>query len=233
MIDSPEHTQIEYGVYVSSEAEAMTELLSEVFTRHDPLAVAAGVTAAEFELFVRALAPKVAEEGLTVVARLANNGEMAGVLLTEDGASAVADGMKQLSEKFEPIADILGQLVTEYRAGQTPGHGEVLHLYLLGVSDRVARRGVGQQLVATCIENGARRGYRVAVAEATNKVSQHIFHKLGFIPRVDRSYGDYLFRGRPVFQAVAEAGGPVLMEKSLIPSPPTASGVQEGTPSRG
>jgi ribosomal protein S18 acetylase RimI-like enzyme len=176
MIDSPEHTQIEYGVYVPSEAEAMTELLSEVFTRHDPLAVAAGISAAEFELFVRTLAPKVAEEGLTVVARLADTGEMAGVLLTEDAASTVADGMKQLSEKFEPIADILGQLVTEYRAGQTPSHGEVLHLYLLGVSDRVARRGVGQQLVATCIENGARRGYRVALAEATNKVSQHIFN---------------------------------------------------------
>jgi GNAT superfamily N-acetyltransferase len=168
-----------------------------------------------------------------VVARLAGTGEMAGVLLTEDAVSAAPDGMKQLSEKFEPIADILGQLVTEYRAGRATCHGEVLHLYLLGVSDRVARRGVGQQLVAWCIENGARRGYRVAVAEATNKVSQHIFHKLGFIPRAERSYRDYLFHGHPVFQAVAEAGGPVLMEKSLVPLLPTASGFQGGGRSRG
>jgi GNAT superfamily N-acetyltransferase len=217
MITSPEHIQIEYGVYVPSEAEAMTKLLAEAFSRHDPLAVAAGVTTAEFESFVRILAPSVAGEGLTIVARFAGTRELAGALLTEDAASAAPEGLEQMGEKFAPIADILGQLVTEYRAGQAPRHGEMLHLYLLGVSDRAARRGVGQQLIASCIENGARRGYRVAVAEATNKVSQHIFQKQGFTARAQRSYRDYLFQGRPVFQTIAEHDGPILMEKSLVP----------------
>ncbi len=44
MADSPQHKQIRYGVYVPSDAEAMAKLLGEVFSRHDPPAVAAALT---------------------------------------------------------------------------------------------------------------------------------------------------------------------------------------------
>jgi hypothetical protein len=154
---SPEHMQIEYGVYVPSDAEATAKLLGEVFSRYDPPAVAAELTASEFEAFVRLLCPKAAVEGLTIVGRLAGTGELIGVLLTEDSASALPDGMDRLSAKFDPIFDILGQLDTDYRGGQTVRPGESLHLFLLGVSDRVAGRGVAQQLVTACLEHGTRR----------------------------------------------------------------------------
>jgi GNAT superfamily N-acetyltransferase len=214
---SPEHMQIEYGVYVPSDAEATAKLLGEVFSRYDPPAVAAELTASEFEAFVRLLCPKAAVEGLTIVGRLAGTGELIGVLLTEDSASALPDGMDRLSAKFDPIFDILSQLDTDYRGGQTVRPGESLHLFLLGVSDRVAGRGVAQQLVTACLEHGTRRGYRVAVTEATNKVSQHIFRKQGFVARVQRSYEAHRFNGQQVFKSIAEHGGPILMDKSLAP----------------
>ncbi len=207
--------QIEYGVCLPSDVEAMVKLLAEAFTRYDPPAIAAGLTVSEFEAFARLICSNANAEGLTIVARLAETGELIGVLLTEDSASPPPDGMDGLSEKFDPIFDILGQLDTEYRSGQAVHRGESLHLYLLGVSDRVAGRGVAQQLVAACLEHGTRRGYRVAVTEATNKVSQHIFRKLGFVARVRRSYGTHCFQGRRVFASIAEHGGPVLMDKSL------------------
>jgi len=103
----------------------------------------------------------------------------------------------------------------EYRGGRTVRPGEFLHLFLLGVSDRVAGRGVAQQLVVACLEHGKRRGYQVAVTEATNKVSQHIFRKQGFVERVKRSYAAHRFDGRHVFPSIAEHGGPILMDKSL------------------
>ena len=208
--------QIEYGVYVPSDAGSMVQLLAEVFTRYDPPAIAAGLNVSEFEVFVRVLCPRAAVESLTIVARLAATGEVIGVLLTEDSASPPPDGMDRLSAKFDPIFDILGQLDTEYRGGRAVRPGESLHLYLLGVSDRVAGHGVAQQLVAACLEHGTRRGYRVAVTEATNKVSQHIFRKLGFVARVQRSYGTHRFQGRLFFASIAEHGGPVLMDKSLV-----------------
>ena len=95
--------------------------------------------------------------------------------------------------------------------------GESLHLFLVGVSDRVSGRGVAQQLVTACLEHGMRRGYRVAVTEATNKVSQHIFRKQGFVTRVQRSYEAHRFKGRQVFASIAEHGRPMLMDKSLAP----------------
>ncbi len=215
MNELPEVLPIKYGIYAPSDAEEMTQLLADVFTRHDPLAWAVGLKPSEFESFVRTLLPQVAEEGLTIVARLTGTGEMVGALLTNDPARETAVGMETLSEKFGPIADILGELVKVHRQGTGLLPGQMLHLYLLGVSDRVAGIGVGQQLVAASIENGARNGYRVAVAEATNPTSQHIFRKQGFAERGQIPYSDHVFNGRKVFERIAEYGGPVLMEKLL------------------
>ncbi|HXY08365.1 MAG TPA: GNAT family N-acetyltransferase [Terriglobales bacterium] len=214
MADSSDR-QIEYRGYVPSDADAMAKLLAEVFSRHDPPAVAAGLSATEFEVFVRLLCPQVAADGLTIVARLAGSGELVGALLTEDSASAPPDGMDRLSAKFNPIFDLLGQLEAEYRGNRKVHPGESLHLFLLGVSDRVAGRGVAQQLVAACLEHGKRRGYRVAVTEATNKISQHVFRKQGFVERVKRSYAAHRFDGQHVFASITEQGGPILMDKSL------------------
>ena len=215
MRTSAEHKAIEYGVYAASDAEEMARLLGETFSRQDPPAVAVGLTPSEFEAFVRLLCPKAAVEGLTIVARHAVTRELVGALLTEDSASALLDGMDGLSPKFEPIFNILGQLDTEYRGDRAVRPGESLHLFLLGVAESVAGRGVAQRLVSACLEHGARKGYRLAVTEATNKVSQHIFRKLGFAERVRRSYQSHRFDGRAVFASIAEHGGPILMDRSL------------------
>ncbi len=192
-----------------------TRLLGKVFADRDPPAVAVGLTPSEFETFVRLFCSRAAAEGLTIVARSAETGEMCGALLTEDSASTLPDGIEHLSTKFNPIFDILGQLEAEYRSDQTVHPGESIHLFLLGVAQRFAGRGVAQQLVAECLANGARRGYRVAVTEATNQTSQHIFRKQGFVERVRRAYGDHRFNGQVVFASIAEHGGPILMDKPL------------------
>ena len=119
-----------------------------------------------------------------------------GALLTEDSASAMPEGIDRLSPKFDPIFDILGQLDTEYRGDRTVAPGESLHLFLLGVADRAAGRGVAQRLVAAGLERGAQKGYRRAVTEATNTVSQRVFRKHGFVERVRRSYAAHRFGGR-------------------------------------
>jgi ribosomal protein S18 acetylase RimI-like enzyme len=188
-----------------------------VFPHFDPPAVAVGLTPREFESFVRILCPKAAAEELTIVARSAQSGEMVGALLAEDSASAPPDGMDLVSPKFDPIFDILGQLDADYRAGRTARAGESMHLFLLGVAPRFAGRGLAHQLVATCLAHGTGRKYRVAVTEATNKTSQHVFRKQGFVERVRRSYLDHRFNGRDFFSSIADHGGPILMDRQLAP----------------
>jgi ribosomal protein S18 acetylase RimI-like enzyme len=204
---------VNYSLYTSAEADEMSQLLGDVFAHRDPPAVAVGLTASEFEGFVRLLCPKADAEGLTMVARSALTGEMIGALLAEDSVSAPPDGLDQVNAKFNPIFDILGQLDAEYRAGRVTQPGESIHLFLLGVSHRFAGNGVAQRLVAECLANGERRGYRQAVTEATNRTSQHVFRKLGFVERVRRSYRDHRFEGQDYFGSIAEQGGPILMDR--------------------
>jgi ribosomal protein S18 acetylase RimI-like enzyme len=214
MIRDREHMGITYGVAEESDLEEMTRLLGAVFSRHDPPAVATGLTPAEFEEFVRLLCPAVASGGVTIVGR-GETGELAGALLTEDSASSLPNGADRLSEKFNPIFDILGQLDADYRQDKAAVPGESLHLFLLGVDDAFGGRGVAHQLISTCLTNGIRKGYTVAVTEATNSVSQHIFRKLGFVDRVKRSYREHRYRGRAFFGDIHGHEGPVLMDRLL------------------
>ena len=215
MIRECEHMGIAFGVAEESDLEDMTRLLGAVFSRHDPPAVATGLTPAEFEDFVGLLCPGIAAARLTIVGRSTESGELAGALLTEDSASPPPSGLDRLSKKFDPIFDILGQLDTDYRQGKPVVTGESLHLFLLGVAETFGGRGVAQQLVTSCLANGVRRGYRTAVTEATNSVSQHIFRKQGFVDRVRRSYRDHRYEGQAFFAAIDGHVGPILMDRPL------------------
>jgi ribosomal protein S18 acetylase RimI-like enzyme len=199
----------------AADLDEMARLLAAVFTERDPPAVALGLTPAEFEAFVRLFCSRAAEEGLTIVARNANSGEMIGALLTEDSASLPPDGLERVSSKFNPIFHLLGQLDSEYRAGKTLRAGEILHLFLLGVDGRFGGHGVGQQLLSACLENGRKRRFRLAVTEATNRTSQHIFRKHGFVERVQGSYRDHRYEGKAFFESIVEHGGPILMDRIL------------------
>jgi ribosomal protein S18 acetylase RimI-like enzyme len=207
----------DYSVYTASGSDEMVRLLGKVFTQGDPPAVAARLTASEFEAFVRLLCPKAEADGLTIVARSRETGEMIGVLLTEDSASEPPQGMDRLSAKFNPIFDMLDQLGVAYRDGRTVRAGESLHLFLLGVAQQFTGQGVAHQLVTNCVANGLRKGYRVAVTEATNRTSQHIFRKLGFVERARLLYRNYRFDGQAVFASIAEHGGTIQMDKLLEP----------------
>jgi GNAT superfamily N-acetyltransferase len=208
---------VNYSLFAAPDADEMSRLLGDVFADRDPPAVAVGLTASEFEAFVRLFCSKADAEGLTIVARSAATGEMIGALLAEDSASEPPAAFDHVSAKFNPIYDILGHLDAEYRGGAAIQLGESIHLFLLGVARSFAGKGVGQRLVAECVANAMRKGYRRAVTEATNKTSQHVFRKLEFIDRVQRSYNDHRFQGRAFFNSIAAEGGPILMDTHLIP----------------
>ena len=206
-----------YSLVTAPDTDEMARLLGDVFAHRDPPAVAVGLTGSEFEAFVRLFCPKADAERLTVIARSAATGEMIGALLAEDSASVPPGELDQVSAKFNPIFDILGQLDAEYRGGRAMQPGESIHLFLVGVALGFAGKGVAQQLVADCLANGERKGYRVAVTEATNKTSQHVFRKQGFAERVQRSYKDHRFEGQAFFNSIAEQDGPMLMDRRLVP----------------
>jgi ribosomal protein S18 acetylase RimI-like enzyme len=206
---------IEYRVCQADDTPEIGRLLAESFTKHDPPAIAVGLTPDEFEAFVALWLPRAGADGLTIIARDRETGEIAGALLTEDAAATPPQGVEGLSEKLDAIFDLLGQIDSEYRNGRTIVSGQYLHLFLLGVADQFARRGIGRELVAACLQNGGARGYASAVTEATNPVSQHIFRELGFTKQAERSYAGYRLGDSAVFASIADNGGPMTMDRLI------------------
>ncbi len=213
---SPQAPAIAYTVFSPADTEEVAELLAHAFSSREPIALAVGIIAAEFAAFVRLQLHAIETQALTVVARRSDTGEMVGALLAEDGASNSDAELDRLGEKFAIVAGILGRLIETCGGAPSP-RGEMLHLFLLGVTDRAQGMGVGQQLVAACLANGASKGYRLASAECTGRASQHVFRKLGFEDRGMIAYADHEFNGRRIFASIAEHGGPILMEKTLLP----------------
>jgi len=90
---------------------------------------------------------------------------------------------------------------------------------MLAVDGQFAGRGIGQELIRACIENGCRRGYEAALTEATGKISQHIFRKNGFVQRFSVSYRSFVYENRSVFASIQGHERAMLMDRSLECSP--------------
>ena len=201
---------IQYSVCTPAELSELIGLLSRTFAANDPPAVALGLTAEDLQVYLSTYSATAGDDGLTVLARDPESGDMAGALLAFD-TTADPGSAYELSSRFEPIMDIFSRLETQVAPSLPTDPGEALSLLMLGVADAFARRGIAQELVRYCLAIGSQRGYRRALTIATNPVSQHIFGKLGFTTVATTSYADYRRDGVAVFASIADQGGPMLM----------------------
>jgi hypothetical protein len=123
-------------------------------------------------------------------------------VLTDDFASAPPEGIKRISEKFGPILALLDELDTQYKQGKSLHVGEYLHLFIIAVMHQHTGKKVAQNLIQACLKNGIRKGYRMAVTEATDVISQPIFRKCGFVERIEIPYKTFTYQGRRVFASI-------------------------------
>lgn len=206
---------VDYHAAKSSDSDAIVHLLAKVFSASEPPAVAMDLSVSDMEEFLQRVVPGIISDGLTVVSQSKDTGELAGVLLTDDFALPPALDLGQISSKFLPILSMLEILDGQFRKGRTISRGETLHLFMLAVDGQFAGRGIGHGLVEACINLGIRKGYRIAITEATGRVSQHIFRKHGFADRFSVSYRDFEYENKRVFASIRYHEKAILMEKSL------------------
>ena len=216
---------VNYDVAQLADSDEIIRLLAEVFSESEPPAVAMGLSFRDMEEFLQLIVPAVVPLGLTVISRsTAPSGMMsrrndtrklAGVLLTDDFALPPALHPGRISSKLLPILSMLEILDEQFRRGRAISPGEYLHLFMLAVDREFAGCGIGQRLVKACVENGLQKGYRMALTEATGRVSQHIFRKNGFADRFSVSYRDFLYENKTVFAAIREHDKAILMDRPL------------------
>jgi len=208
--------RLDYAVAKLADSDDVIHLLAQVFSDADPPAVAMGLTFAEMRHFLQLVVPNVITDDLTIVARSKDAGRLAGVMLSDDFASPLDLELDQISAKLLPILSMLETLDEQFRRGKTISAGQYLHLFMLGVDSQFAGRGVGQGVVQACIENASQKGYRLALTEATGRVSQHIFRKNGFVDRFSVSYQNFIYENQRVFASIHEHDKAILMERALV-----------------
>ncbi len=206
---------IHYAVLQAGDIAPMTRLLAARFSAAEPPAVAMGLSFAELAEFLQRLAPGAVADGLTVVARSAARDAVVGVLLCDDFAAPPQIDVQRISKRFLPIFAMLDSLDGQYRRGRTIQPGQYLHLFMLAVDAEFGGQGVAQGLVAACLANACRKGYRWAVVEATGVVSQRVCRKLGFEERFRVPYHDFRYGGEAVFASIVDHGGAALMDRIL------------------
>jgi ribosomal protein S18 acetylase RimI-like enzyme len=207
---------LDYAVAKLPDCDDIVRLLAQVFSESDPPAVAMALSFEEMKQFLRLVVPGVIPDGLTVIARSNDTGKLAGVMLSDDFATPPAPDPGQISSKLLPIVSMLDSLDEQFRRGKTIARGRYLHLFMLGVDSQFAGRGVGQGVVKTCIDNAAQMGYRVALTEATGRVSQHIFRKNGFVDRFRVPYQEFIYENKKVFASIQDHDQTILMERVLV-----------------
>jgi ribosomal protein S18 acetylase RimI-like enzyme len=207
-----------YSLFKLGDLDEMALVLAGAFSEHEPMARACGCSQRELVDFVKLFGPLAARERLTPIARDVATGRIIGAFLSEDFTSPAPEGFDRVSERLRPILTLLACLDDPYREGKAILPGRYLHLFMIGVAREFTGRDVGQNLLACCLENGVRRGYVMAVTEATGTVSQSIFRQAGFTERRRVEYTDYVFEGHRVFQGIEGHIGTLLMDKALGPS---------------
>ena len=196
----------------------MAGVVANAFAGYEPTSVALGISSEEFVDYVQLYGTRMLRENLTIVATDLTTGDLVGALIADDLASGSPAGREHISEKFEPVLALLDELGEHYREGRDIVPGHYLHLAMLGVAKAFQNRGVGQNLLRLCLSHAADRSYRVAVAEATGTISQHILKdKFGFIHRVDVSYKTFIYRDKRIFASIEDHSGTVLMDRAIAP----------------
>jgi GNAT superfamily N-acetyltransferase len=207
--------RIDTEVLKREHLDGAIDLVARAFSSDEPMGAAVGLSTSDIQRFLGLVASRIVEDGLSIVARDADSGELAGALIADDFASPLPIEPEKLSPAFLPIFSLLGELDERYAHGTTFSAGECLHLFMLATDRRYRGRGVAHRLVGGCVENGIRKGHRHGVTEATGTISQHTFRKAGFVERFRVSYADFRCDDRAPFASIQGHAATLLMDKPL------------------
>lgn len=142
MIHVNDSTEISYGLLDSSDVEEMTNLLAEVFSRFEPMAVAAGMLYAEINRLVGLYCRQTLEDELTIVAREKRSNKLIGVMIAIDFACPQPPGILEVAPNFEPAGALLNELEEKYRKENSLFPGKVMNLFMLAIAEDFAGKAL-------------------------------------------------------------------------------------------
>ena len=194
-----------YAVATEEFGDAIVRVLSESFSR-EPMTAALGFSASDLRPLVTRFMPECTTNGLSVIAVPVDQPHtLAGVFISRDFKSPMAEGIPEEFPWFDPIGAALMTVDEAYEA-KRPGLtlGDAVDLWMVGVvpGSRFAKKGIATTLFRVCTDLGRNRGFKRCVTECTGHYSQTAARKAGFQERARLAYQDFRFEGRAVFDKI-------------------------------
>lgn len=204
-----------YAILDAKDLTQVADTVARGFTDgSEPTALALGLAPEDFKPLVEALLPKVLREGLSIVARDTQTGEIAGVQLNEEMGFDLPVELTRF-EWTAPVFALAGEMYDQYFQGGFQKPHESVHIFIIEVSRLYRGKGVGQKLLDLSLKHARARGFRRAVVEATGIISQHIMRKAGFTNRVEILYATFEYEGKRPFENTGHHPSIILMDKDL------------------
>ena len=210
---------LSYEIFNLNSLNPLANLVGKAFINSDPMAIAQQLSLEEFADYIKLLGKWTEKQRLTIIAKDKLTDEVVGAVLAGDFAldsPLTPENSEHISNKFEPIVELLESLETQYKYGKQIRTGEYLHIYMLAVSPKYQGKQIAQNLIRICLDNGVAEGFSWAFTEAANSISQHIFRKLDFQPCHEILYRKFTHNGVSVFANIEGHEGTTLMDKCLI-----------------
>jgi ribosomal protein S18 acetylase RimI-like enzyme len=200
---------------VAADTVEMSKLLGDVFHRRDPPAVATGFSSAKLERVVAIFGAKSAGEGLSVVAVDPGTSEVVGAVLAHDFGTPPPGEIEGVDLSTEPVIALLDGLENHFLRKQDVVPSKFLHIFMIGVRDDHSGKRISYQLLEACLKGAGERGFRRAITEATNHISQGVFRRIGFTETYLVRYEDFEFMGQKPFETIRDQRGCALMEMDI------------------
>ena len=208
-------SDVAYRRVDAADVMSVAALFGDVFSRHEPLAVAAGQSAADIVRLAAGFGDKAARERLAFAAVDSRTSTIVGAALAHDFGTPPPAGLDDLGLESRPILALLDDLETHYRRTRTIETGQFVHILMVAVSPAFAGQGIAGRLLERVLLNATLRGYRFAFTEATSAGSQRVFERAGFREIASASYATFELDASRPFASIASPGGALLMERQL------------------
>ena len=209
--------EIIFEMLAIKDLEETIACIVDVFPRAEPMTKAMEITSDEFYPFAEIYCKKAIKEGLSLVARHKETGNVIGFLISENLASLPPNGIKTINEKFLPIIKLLDGLDENYKQSFELNGKNILRLFMVGVSEHYEGLNLATMLIEKSLKLARLRNYSYVMGEATGSVTQHILRdKLGFDEKFAIDYKSYTYNGKHVFNNLKNTSRCVLLEKRFF-----------------
>jgi ribosomal protein S18 acetylase RimI-like enzyme len=205
---------LSYGILQNQDLKQTVSLITEAFRGGEPLNRANDIPEKIWAESCRHVCQTVAKDQLSIVAKDSLQNRVVGAAICGDWTTPKPD-TRALHPRFAVTSALLDELGKQYRQTIRLSPKHYLSIIFLAVDLNLAGHGVGTGLITRALENARSGGFKIAVCEATNRRSQHVFRdKCGFTDRFSIFYSDWEYDGRRVFDSI-QGQSAILMDREI------------------